>query len=268
LNVQVTAGAVPRIIRFVANPIEVTQGGTSNLQWAVENAETVTISTLGTVDQTGTRPVTPQQTTTYTLTARNRFGEVSATAQVTVTPPVVPPDNPPTVTACTATPSTSAKPGDPVVLNYTTTNAVTVQIPGVSGVGLQGPVTVNPTATTTYTVTAVSSDNRTATCTIAVTVTPTPPPVAIITGPSVVETIYRELTLDGSASTNPAGGPLTYIWEPLGTGTSVLDQGQAKTRIQIGGLFGDYIFRLRVRNAAGQEDSTTVTVRFRSTVLF
>jgi hypothetical protein len=36
------------------------------------------------------------------------------------------------------------------------------------------------------------------------------------------------------------------------------------TRVQLGGLFGDYVFRVTVKNAAGQSDSTTVTVRFQN----
>jgi hypothetical protein len=95
-----------------------------------------------------------------------------------------------------------------------------------------------------------------------------PPPQAIIAGPQVIETIYRELTLDASPSVNPAGGPLTYTWEPLETGAAVLDQGQVRTRIQLAGLFGDYRIRLTVRNAQGQTASTIVTVRFLSAQLF
>ena len=100
---------------------------------------------------------------------------------------------------------------------------------------------------------------------MTVTVPAAVPPVAVITGPSLIETIYRQVSLDASQSTNPSGGALTYTWEPLSTGAAVLDQGQPITRVQLGGLFGDYIFRLTVRNAAGQSDSTTVTIRFRNT---
>ena len=53
----------------------------------------------------------------------------------------------------------------------------------------------------------------------------------------------------------------------LGTGAAVLDQGQPRTRVQLGGLAGDYPFRLTVRNAAGQESTATVTVRFRSSTI-
>ncbi len=92
-------------------------------------------------------------------------------------------------------------------------------------------------------------------------------PVPDIAGPDVIETIYRETTLDASGSTDPNGLPLTYIWEPMGTGVAILDQGQPVTRIQLGGLFGDYPIRLTVRNSAGQSATTTVTVRFKSSTV-
>jgi hypothetical protein len=140
--------------------------------------------------------------------------------------------------------------------------------PTVAGVGLAGPVTVNPTASTTYTITATGANNQTATCTVAVTVTPTPaPPPAVITGPAVIETFNREVVLNAEEATSPTGGALTYIWTPLGTGAAVLDQGQPRTRVQLGGLAGDYPFRLTVRNPTGQESSATVTVRFRSSTI-
>ena len=53
----------------------------------------------------------------------------------------------------------------------------------------------------------------------------------------------------------------------MGTGAAVLDQGQPRTRVQLAGLAGDYPVRLTVRNAAGAESSTDVTVRFRSTTI-
>jgi hypothetical protein len=229
--------------------------------WEVENATEVSISSVGTVQQTGTQAVQPTQTTTYTLTARNQFGEVSATTTVSVTAgPAAP-----TLTACSANPSVSPRPTDPVQLLYTTTNAVSVAITGLASAGLQGPVTVNPNTSTVYAITATSAGGQTATCQISVTVTPSQPPVPIITGPSIVETFQRQLTLDASQSVDPQGLPLTYLWEPLSTGAAVLDQGLVQTRVQIGGLAGDYIFRLTVTNAAGQSASTTVTVRFRRT---
>ena len=264
-------GEAPRVVNFAANPTTITAGQASTLTWSVDNADTVTITTLGTVAARGSSDVRPTTTTTYTLTATNRFGSSNATATVTVNPVVTPPTTTPvTISACTASPSTTAKPGDPVTISYTIANGTGVSItPSVAGASLTGPVQVSPSETTTYTINATGANSTTASCSVTVTVTPLgPPPVAIISGPQVVESIERLLTLDGSQSVNPSGGALTYIWEPLSTGSAVLDNGQPQTRVQIGGTFGDYVFKLTVRNAQGQSDSTTVTVRFVSTRFF
>ena len=272
LTVQVTQGAAPRVLNFTANPASITSGNASTLSWGVENAQNVTISTLGTVQSTGTREVRPTTTTTYTLTATNPTGSVTATTTVTVAAGPGPgpgPGGAPTLTGCAASPSTSAAPGNPVVISFLSTNATSVAFsPTVTGVGLAGPITVRPTASTSYTITATGANNQTATCTVAVTVTPTPaPPTAVITGPDVFETFNREVVLNADVAANPTGGALTYIWTPLGTGAAVLDQGQPRTRVQLGGLAGDYPFRLTVRNPTGQESSTVVTVRFRSSTI-
>ncbi len=88
VTVTVNSGVIPpRIVRFTATPDTIAAGAKSNLAWQVENADTVTITTLGTVQSTGTQDVTPAQTTTYTLTATNKQGSSTATAVVTVTQP-------------------------------------------------------------------------------------------------------------------------------------------------------------------------------------
>jgi len=271
VTVQVTQGTAPRVLNFTANPSTITSGNASTLSWGVENAQTVTITSLGTVQATGSQAVRPTTTTIYTLTATNATGSVTATTTVTVSGTPGPgPGNAPTLAGCNASPSTSAAPGNPVVISFLSTNATSVAFsPAVPGVGLAGPVTVNPTASTTYTITATGANNQTATCTVAVTVTPAPPPpTAVITGPAVIETFTREVVLSADESANPpTGGALTYIWTPLGTGAAVLDQGQPRTRVQLAGNAGDYQFRLTVRNATGQESSAVVTVRFRSQLI-
>jgi hypothetical protein len=267
-------GEAPRIVTFTANPTSILVGDQSTLTWNVENADTITITpTVGTVTATGSRAVTPAATTTYTLTATNRFGSSTAQTTVTVNPRPDPQPTNPTLTACVASPATIITQGGSATISWTQTNATAVTVTNFAGSApLNGPITVMPTQTTTYVVTATGASGTTpATCSVTVTVDiPTgPPPIAIIGGPSVIDTIYRQITLDARGSVEASGGgPLTYIWEPLQTGASVLDQGEPVTRIQIAGGWGDYIIRLTVRNAAGQSASTTVTVRFRSITIF
>jgi len=124
-RMMVTTARTPeiRIMRFSADPERITPGGTSTLEWSVDNAEQITItpvvgsvrpagstgvspretgesstlswttegasevriSGLGTVDANGSRAVTPARTTAYVLAARGSDGrEVSAPAVVTV----------------------------------------------------------------------------------------------------------------------------------------------------------------------------------------
>lgn len=266
VTVQVMEGQAPRIIRFTASPLSIDQGQTSTLLWAVENATDVSITNIGAVDQVGTRDVQPQATTTYRLVARNPRGE--ATAEVTIeVKPVTPPTPPVTLTACVATPAVSARPGDPVTLSFNAQDAITVAISGIGNVPVTGPVTVAPSQTTTYTITATGAESS-ATCQIAVQVTPAPAPTAAIAGGPVITTLRRELTLDASGSTDPSGLPLTYFWEALGTRAAIVDQGQARTRVQLAGLSGDYPFRVTVTNSAGVSSTAEITVRFISTTIY
>jgi len=266
VTVSVTQGQVPRVLGFTANPTTITAGQSSTLTWNVENADSVDISGIGTVPSQGTRQVTPTATTTYVLTARNRFGEMSANAPITVNPGTTqpPPQGAPTITACIANPSTTTTNGGPSTISYTVTNGQSIAFsPSVPGATLTGPVTVSPTATTTYMITVTGTENRTATCSVTVTVPAVvPPPVAVIAQGQLVETIYRELVLDASGSTDPQGGTLTYRWESVGTGGAVLDPLQARTRVQINPNPGDYQFRVTVTNPQNVSSSAIITVRY------
>ncbi len=264
---QSPSGELPRVANFSASPTTIDRGQSSTLAWSVENATSVQITGLGTVSNTGTQTVQPTETTTYTLTATNAQGQVSTSVTVTVNVPSAPA---PTLVACAANPATSPAPGQPVTLTYTAQNATAISVsPGPGSVPLGQPITVQPTATTTYTITATGAPGTSpATCTIQVTVLQPEPPTAVIAGGPILETFSRQVTIDGSQSTDPSGGQLTYIWEPLQTGAAVMDQGQPITRVILAGAFGDYPIRLTVRNAAGLTSEAIITIRFRSTTIF
>lgn len=73
--------------RFEATPATVASGQATQLTWTVEGATSVNIQpVVGSVPATGSSPVTPAETTTYTLTAVAPTGNLSLTATVTVNP--------------------------------------------------------------------------------------------------------------------------------------------------------------------------------------
>lgn len=75
----------PRILSFTADPMELDAGGTSTLRWKTEFATSVRIEPgVGAVALQGSQAVSPQHTTTYTLTARNPSGVVRAQVVVQV----------------------------------------------------------------------------------------------------------------------------------------------------------------------------------------
>ncbi len=85
---------------FSVEPTTITAGQSATLRWAVENADSVSITELGTVQSSGSRSVSPSSTTTYRLTAVGPGGnaERSVTLTVRPTPPPVRETPAPTVT--------------------------------------------------------------------------------------------------------------------------------------------------------------------------
>jgi peptidoglycan-associated lipoprotein len=76
---------------LTANPNSITAGQSTTLIWKTDYATSVSIDQLGTVDPSGSRTVTPTDSTTYRLVAKNSSGTQEATARVTVTPAPAPP---------------------------------------------------------------------------------------------------------------------------------------------------------------------------------
>ncbi len=74
-----------------ANPMSVQKGQPVQLTWSTTNATDVNIEGVGGVNASGTQSVTPQESTTYRLTARGPGGSQEATARVTVEGPVAAP---------------------------------------------------------------------------------------------------------------------------------------------------------------------------------
>ena len=84
--------AAPTVALSVT-PDVVTAGQPATLTWNTTHATNVTITGLGTVTATGTKQVSPADSTTYELVATGLGGERSTSARVTVNQPMAKVDN-------------------------------------------------------------------------------------------------------------------------------------------------------------------------------
>ncbi|MCS6953400.1 MAG: PKD domain-containing protein [Bryobacteraceae bacterium] len=144
----------PRILSFQAVPTNINVGEVATLSWETEEAAEVEISGIGRVRPSGATTVSPTQTTTYTLTARNQFGDVSTTVTVRVTPPQAP-----RILRFAASP-TEILPGESSTLVWEVENATEVTITGLGRVDLRGSSSVSPADTATYTLTATNPQGQ------------------------------------------------------------------------------------------------------------
>ncbi len=72
-------------IAFSAEPLSIISGESSTLSWEVTNADTVTIDNdIGSVSPTGSMVVTPQETTSYIISAIGPGGTATDTVTITV----------------------------------------------------------------------------------------------------------------------------------------------------------------------------------------
>ncbi len=125
----------------------------STLSWTVSNTDSLTLDQgIGTV--TGiSRVVTPNISTTYTLSAINAGGTV--TKQVAVAVNAAPP---PTITSFTCN-RTNLVPGQTVTLSWQGANYNSLSLAGIGAV-TGTSITLTPTQTTTYTLVATNGSGR------------------------------------------------------------------------------------------------------------
>jgi hypothetical protein len=166
VTVTVSTGAVPQVLQFVANPQNISSGGSSQLCWQISGATSISIAPgIGSnLNANACVTVNPTTTTTYTLTATNSSGTIQANATVYVGSVVI--------VAFSASPTFANYSNEPVTLSWQTQNATSVVITG-SGVQPQtlpvnGSITVTPFSDTTYTLTAYGPGGQTVSDTISV----------------------------------------------------------------------------------------------------
>ncbi len=168
VTVAGSGGEPPNIQFFNLEPNSIAQGESATLSWSVQNADSVSIDQgIGGVSAAGVRTVSPQESTTYRLTASNQFGTVDTSATLAVGIAEL------TIDFFIAEPSLIDF-GDPTTLSWLVFNADTVEItPDIGLVLADDTVQATPTETTTYTLTA-KRGAETATTTTTVFVTPLP----------------------------------------------------------------------------------------------
>ncbi len=194
--------APPQVIAFVANPTTINAGQSSTLSWQVVNADTVSITSLGTVALTGSSPVSPATTTTYTLTATRGTQTATATATVTVNST----GGLPRIISFAPNPATIDF-GQSSVLSWVVENATTVNVSTIGTVGLTGSHTISPASTTTYTITA-SNASGTVTANTTLTVITSVKILSFTATPSTVASGATSILVcetAGAASVNIAG---------------------------------------------------------------
>jgi len=193
--VSVTVNPLPTV-SATASPAAICNGQTSVITASGAN----TYSWSGGLGTGGSKTVTPNSTTTYSVTGTTAEGCTgTATVSITVNPL-------PTVTA-TASPATICN-GASTVLTVSGANTYSWS----HTLGSGSSKTVSPTGTTTYSVTGTSTAGCTGTATVSVTVNPLP---------SVTASASPAAICNGATSVLTASGANTYSWShSLGTGSS------------------------------------------------
>jgi hypothetical protein len=262
VTVTVTPTPAPRILAFVASPNRINEGETARLSWDVRDASQVMISSIGAVSLGGSADVAPTETTTYTLTATGEGGEATATATVTVIPG---PASGGTVKIAefAASPPIAKFPGDPVTLRWTTENATSVVINGVGDVDPSGSIEVTPLHTTTYTLIATGNGGEVTAVVIVRIENENRAPTAVALGGPLRfgSGNISSVTLDGRASSDPDGDPITYMWRNVGQLTAEIDRPtSSRPTVRLTGGEGTYLFELEVTDDKGLRDFDRVQV--------
>ncbi|MFL6284645.1 MAG: hypothetical protein ACJ74Q_15975 [Pyrinomonadaceae bacterium] len=232
----------PLVNGFSATPSCIVAGQTSQLQWSVADADTVTINGSP-VALSGALGVSPNVTTVYTLVA-SRTGCAPQQSQVTVEV-----SQPPTINSFAGS-TNSLQDGQTATLQWDVSDASSVTIDGAAVSPTAGTLTVTPNTTHTYTIIATgggcSPQVRQATFTINVT-----------SCPSIN-------LFDANPTTIYPGGSSTIRWDVNGAvgvtinGTPVAASGNMT--VSPGGTTS---YRLIAQSASGGcdiEQTITVTV--------
>ena len=258
--VQAAAPTGPTVT-LSASPTTVAVGGASTLTWSSTNATSCTASG----GWLGTRPTSGSESTgalaastTFTLTCTGAGGSASQSVTVAVTPA-------PTVTL-SASPTTVVA-GGSSTLTWSSTNATSCSASGgwsgskpVSGSESTGALTT----TTTFTLSCTGAGGSASqSATVTVTSATNKPPVAKA-GPDQKVKEEKTVTLNGSASFDPDGTIVSYVWKQIaGKAVTLSSPNDIITRFKAPSTKRplDLVFTLTVTDDKGASDVDRVKVR-------
>lgn len=249
-------GEPPEILSFVASPGHIQVGEASTLSWKTRGAETVTLKAGSVLLAEGLPPngdleVQPRETTTYSLTAKNRsnFSSEALTLGVGEMPEIV---------NFQVTPATVAI-GQKATLSWSTRFAATISIhDGTADLAIDpsvtsGQIDVFPTHTTVYVLTAKGGAETVAQASVSLGVAPVPVIVAFSALPSQV---------------NP-GQPTQLSWEVQAANEVTITKASSGTTLPLGALaqnakdgYATYpgrseTYRLTAKGPGGQASAET-----------
>lgn len=193
---------------FSASPNSINSGSSTTLSWSTSNCVSVSISpNIGNVSLSGTQIISPTVTTTYTLTAQGSVGG-SVVQSLTVTVSQIQNCS---IYNFNASPN-SIDSGDPVTLNWNTSNCNSINISNIGSVSNSGSQTVYPNYTTTYTLTAYGTNGNQQTQSVTVYVNQNQNQYCYI----------NYFTIDGSSSAHISSGDAVDIeWDTTGNNCTV-----------------------------------------------
>jgi hypothetical protein len=197
--------AAPVVASFDTSSPTITAGQEAILQWNVIGADSVSISPgIGTVPSSGTRKVSPETTTTYTVSGNKMSQSTRKSVTITVTGIL------PSISNFSSN-TDSIIAGQSATLSWSVADAMSVSIsPDVGTVSLSGTKGVSPTSTTTYKLTASNgAGNSTASTTVTVTISNVPVITAFGISPASIK----------------SGEPSTLAWDVIGAKSISISQG-------------------------------------------
>jgi hypothetical protein len=197
--------AAPVVTSFDASSPKITEGQEATLQWETTGASSVTISPgIGKVASSGTKIVSPEKTTTYTLVVDKMTGSARKSITITVTGAL------PSINSFSIVPDRIVT-GQAATVSWSVNGSTSVSIaPEIGTVSPGGTKNVSPGSTTKYVLTASNgAGNSTASVTLNVTLSGAP----IIT------------TFNASPTSIKPGEISTLTWDVIGAKSININQG-------------------------------------------